>query len=138
MSWTCLECNRTFKNNNQSHSCVNKSLDLHFTNKEPQVRATYDALENKLKAMVDFQICPVVNAIMFTTESTFLAIKPKKRWIDLEFALDFEANEFPIHKIVQISKTRFAHFIRVQEPGDIDDQLINWIKQAYELISKNV
>ncbi|PLW95686.1 MAG: hypothetical protein C0591_10685 [Marinilabiliales bacterium] len=138
MSWTCPECKRTFKKKNQSHSCVNKSLDAHFLKKEPQVRATYDALENRLKSIIVFQVSPVVNAIMFTSESTFLAIKPKKRWIDLEFALDYEANEFPIHKIVRISKTRFAHFIRIQEPRDIDDQLIGWIKKAYELISENV
>ena len=103
-----------------------------------QVRSTYDALENRLKSIIAFRVSPVVNAIMFTSESTFLAIKPKKSWIDLEFALDYEANEFPIHKIVRISKTKFAHFVRVQNPGDIDDQLIGWIKKAYELISKNV
>lgn len=123
---------------NQAHSCVIKSLDAHFITKEPQVKATYDALENRLKSIIDFRINPLINAIMFTSESTFLAIKPKKRWIDLEFALDFEANEFPIHKIVRISKTKFAHFVRVQSSADIDDQLIEWIKKAYKLISKNV
>ena len=138
MSWTCPECRRTFKKPNQSHSCVIKHLDAHFITREPNVRSTYDALENRLKSIIVFQVSPVVNAIMFTSESTFLAIKPKKRWIDLEFALDYEANEFPIHKIVRISKTRFAHFIRIQEPRDIDDQLIGWIKKAYELISENV
>lgn len=138
MSWTCPECNRTFKNTHQSHSCVIKSLDAHFIAQEPQVRATYDTLESKLNAIIDFEISPVINAIMFTSETTFLAIKPKKRWIDLEFSLDYNANEFPIHKIVRISKTRFAHFVSVQQPGDIDDQLIEWIKQAYQLISKNV
>jgi hypothetical protein len=137
MSWTCPECNRTFKNTNQSHSCVKKSLDAHFIRKEPQVRATYDALESRLKAIFDFQISPVINAIMFASESTFLAIKPKKSWIDLEFVLDREANEFPIHKTAKVSHTRYAHFIRIQEPKDVDDQLIDWIKNAFQLISKN-
>jgi len=138
MSWKCPECKRTFKNTNQSHSCVIKSLDAHFIKKEPQVRATYDTLENHLKSIIDFQVSPVINAIMFTSESTFLAIKPKKSWIDLEFVLDYEANEFPIHKIVQVSKTKFAHFVRIQQPKDVDGQLIGWIKKAYTLISKNV
>lgn len=137
MSWICPKCKRKFKNIHQSHSCVNKSLEEHFLKKETRVRTTYYALERKLKSVVDFRIHPVINAIMFATDTTFLAIKPKKSWIDLEFVLDYEVNEFPIHKTVKISKTRFAHFIRIQEPKDIDDQLTDWIVYAFHLISKN-
>ena len=138
MPWTCPECNRKFKNTNQSHSCVIKRLDEHFIGREPQVRATYDALESRLKAIIEFRISPVINAIMFTNNVTFLAIKPKKEWIDLEFLLDYEVNEFPIHKVVKATKTRYAHFIRIQEPKNVDDQLIEWIKKAYKLNSEKV
>ena len=133
MSWTCPHCKRSFRSTNQSHSCVNKSVDEHFIGKNVNVKATYDTLEFKLKSYINFEIHPVLNAIMFTTEVTFLAIKPKKYWIDLEFLLDYEANEFPIHKVVKASKTRYAHFIRVQLPKDIDEQLIEWIIKAYKL-----
>lgn len=137
MPWICPQCNRTFKNTNQSHSCVKKSLDAHFIRKEPRVRATYDVLESQLKTIIDFQISPVLNAIMFTTETTFLVLKPKKSWINLEFVLDYEISEFPIHKTVKVSNTRSAHFVRIQEPKDIDDQLVDWIVNAFRLISKN-
>jgi hypothetical protein len=112
---------------------VNKSVDEHFIGKNVNVKATYDTLELKLKSIINFKIHPVLNAIMFTHEVTFLAIKPKKNWIDLEFLLDFEAQEFPVHKVVKSSKTRYAHFIRVQEPEDVDEQLVGWIKKAYDL-----
>ena len=138
MSWFCPQCKRKFKSANQSHSCVVKSIDEHFIGKNANVRATYDTLGKKLKSIIDFNIHPVINAIMFTTDVTFLAIKPKKSWIDLEFLLDNEANEFPIHKVVKANKTSYAHFIRIQEPKDVDNQLIGWIKEAYMLISKNV
>lgn len=138
MPWTCPNCQRVFKSNNQGHSCVTKSLNEHFTRKEPQVYTTYLKLESYLKSFEAIQISPVINAILFSSKSTFLAIKPKKSWLDLEFILDYEANEFPIHKIVSVSKTRFAHFVRIQNETDIDDQLTSWIKKAYEFNSKNV
>lgn len=138
MPWTCLNCNRTFKNTGQWHSCVVKSLDEHFINKEPRVKVTYERLESTLKTFGDFQISPVINAILFSSESTFLAVKPKSKWLDLEFVLDYQADEFPIHKMVQVSKTRYAHFVRIQNPEEVDEQLIGWIKKAYELNAKNV
>ena len=122
----------------QGHSCVVKSLDEHFINKEPGVRATYDRLESTLKTFGDFQVSPVINAILFSAESTFLAIKPKSKWLELEFVLDYQADEFPIHKTIQVSKTRYAHFVRIQNPKEVDEQLIRWIKKAYELNAKNV
>ena len=138
MPWICPECNRKFKSTNQSHSCVVKSIDEHFVRKEANARATYETLVKKLKSIIDFEIHPVINAIMFTTDVTFLAVKPKKEWIDLEFLLDYEVNEFPIHKVVKVTKTRFAHFVRIQEPKNVDDQLIEWIKEAYILNSENI
>ena len=138
MTWSCPLCKRTFRSTNQSHSCVVKNIDDHFIGKNINVRATYDVLESKLKSIFDFSIHPVLNAIMFTTDATFLAIKPKKSWIDLEFILSNEVNEFPIHKVAKASKTRYAHFVRIQEPKEIDEQLIGWIKEAYKLnLNKN-
>jgi len=138
MPWICPQCNRKFKSTNQSHSCVMKSADEHFARKEANVRATYDTLVKKLKSGIDFEIHSVINAIMFTTDITFLAIKPKKEWIDLEFLLDYEVNEFPIHKVVKATKTRYAHFVRIQKPKEVDDQLIEWIKEAYKLNSEKI
>ena len=138
MPWTCPNCVRTFKNTNQWHSCVDKILDEHFFNKEPGVRTTYDRLESTLKTFGKFQVSPVINAILFSSESTFLAVKPKNKWLDLEFVLDYQADEFPIHKCVQVSKTRYAHFVRIQHPEEVDEQLIEWIKKAYVLNVKNV
>ena len=122
----------------QGHSCVNINLDKHFVNKEPSVRTTYNRLESTLKTFGDFQVSPVINAILFSAESTFLAIKPKSKWLELEFVLDYQADEFPIHKTIQVSKTRYAHFVRIQNPDEVDKQLIGWIKKAYELNAKNV
>lgn len=138
MPWTCPNCKHTFKNTKQGHSCVVKNLVEHFINKDPSVRATYDRLASTLKTFGNFQISPVINAILFSSESTFLAVKPKSKWLDLEFVLDYQADEFPIHKMVQVSKTRYAHFVRIQNPEEVDEQLIGWIKKAYELNAKNV
>lgn len=83
------------------------------------------------------QISPVKSAIIFSAKSTFLAVKPKKNWLDLEFILDYEADEFPVFKIIRAGKSRYVHFIRISTPENIDRQLMDWIRQAYALNLKN-
>jgi len=135
MTWICPECNRTFKNKNQDHSCVIKSIDDHFLNKPQIIKHVYDVLIHRIQDFGKMKIVAVVNAIICSSKSTFLVIKPKKNWIDIEFLLNEPIEEFPIHKTVKASNKRFAHFIRIGIPDEIDDQLISWLKRSYEIIT---
>lgn len=75
------------------------------------------------------------DVIFFKTKSTFLALKIKKRWIDVEFFLDHLDDIPPVKKFLQTSKNRFAHLVSIDEMEDIDQQLIDWIRASYGLIS---
>ncbi|MDB4303310.1 DUF5655 domain-containing protein, partial [Desulfosarcina sp.] len=75
----------------------------------------------------------VKNAILFTNKTHFLAVKPKKEFLDIEFILGEEIDEFPIHKTIQAYKFKWAHFIRLGSVEEVDRQLTDWIKRAYEV-----
>lgn len=61
----------------------------------------------------DIKVSPVKNAVMFSVNSTFLAIKPHSKYLSLEFASKINHDKFPIEKTIQISKKRFAHFLNI-------------------------
>lgn len=131
--WTCKICNRTFINTNQDHSCLLVNLESHFYNKQQRVIDTFEKIKNEVLLFEDVQLNSVKNAILFRAKSTFLAIKPKKNFLDIEFILDEKVEEFPIYKTVQASKFKWAHFMRIGSPEDVDEQLIGWIGRAYEV-----
>ncbi len=131
--WTCPECHRIFKNTNQEHSCLVTDIESHFVEKQENVNSTFEKLLVVLKEFDKVTINSVKNAILFTTKTHFLAVKPKKAWLDIEFVLDEKIDEFPIHKTVQASKSKWAHFIRLGSVDEIDEQLLDWIKRAYEV-----
>ena len=131
--WTCPKCNRQFKNTNQDHSCMVIDLKSHFVGKQQNVIDTYKMLQDEVTKFEGIRINPVKNAILFTAKSHFLAIKPKKAWLDIEFVLDEKIEVFPIHKTVQASKIKWAHFIRLELPEEVDEQLLLWIGKAYEV-----
>ena len=96
--WTCPKCNRQFKNTNQDHSCMVIDLKSHFVGKQQNVIDTYKMLQDEVTKFEGIRINPVKNAILFTAKSHFLAVKPKKAWLDIEFVLDEKIDGFPKNK----------------------------------------
>lgn len=132
--WICPKCKRNFRSTNQWHSC--KTIDAvdHFKNKPPVIKAIYDKLIATVNKIGPVTINAVKSAIFLKTKSTYIEIKPKKEYVLIAFFLDKEVKEFPISRVVQLSKNRFAHVIHLQNPTDINKQVIVWLKESYKLI----
>ena len=131
--WTCPECSRTFKNTHQDHSCIVTDIESHFVGKQENVKSTFEELLSFVNTLENVTINSVKNAILFTNKTHFLAVKPKKAWLDIEFILEEKVDGFPIHKSVQASKFKWAHFVRLGSVEEVDDQLMEWIIKAYEI-----
>lgn len=54
-------------------------------------------------------------------------------WVDAWFTLAYARYEFPVFRVVQASKHKFAHFVRLQSIDERDHSLLNWIKEAWQL-----
>lgn len=109
------------------------NLESHFLNKEPNVTAVFAKLLEYVSDFGEFTVTPVKHAILLTAGSHFLAVKPKKHWIDIEFVLPYKEDSFPIHKVKQAQKNKWAHFVRLETPEEVDQMLLQWLREAYEL-----
>jgi len=130
--WICPCCNRKFKIQNQAHSCISIPIDNHFLGKNPEIKACYLKLKQTLVLFEKAIEISTKSAILYAASSNFIALKPKNNWLDIEFVLNKPNDEFPIYKVVQASKNAFAHFIRIENTKEIDNQLIEWIKKSYQ------
>ena len=50
--------------------------------------------------------------------------------MDLEIVLSEEVNEFPVYKTVRVSKNKYAHFIKVEDPEEVDQNLKKLVIRA--------
>ena len=134
--WTCPKCKRTFKRKDQQHSCNLISKESVFEKHPFQLKKLYDKIEKEVKKFGEYREETVgKDTIFFKTKSTFLGIKVKKDHLDLEFFLDKLENIPPVSKYLQTSKYRIVHLVPIDQPEDINPQLINWMKRSYVLIS---
>jgi len=136
-TWTCPECGRLFKHKHQSHSCLRIDPDEHFRGKSPHVRKIYDELLGEVRKFGEVNVSPVKVGVMLKAKSTFVAVKPKKFWIDIEFILDEQIGEFPVHKTFRYTAGRWAHFVRLERPRDLSKKLLAWLKRSYDLVNNS-
>lgn len=132
MTWTCTHCERVFKNTNQSHACGTFNLEDHFERREGWLRDLYQEVLNVFEAIGPYTVDPVEGAILLKKKTAFCSVKIMKDCIQLSFRLAEKHDYFPIHKVVALSKNSWHHSVRIDEKDDLDEQLISWLKEAYD------
>ena len=137
MSWKCPLCQKQFAKTNQSHICVQKSTNELFARSGPQVQETYETLVQQLKKRLKFTITTSSKSITLyaPNHKAFYVMKPGKSFLDSFFILNEKLEEFPVYKVAQPSKTRYAHFIRFYSKADIDKVSISLIEQSYQFFT---
>ena len=133
--WTCPKCKRSFKRKDQQHTCNLISKEQLFAKRPADLKKLYDQIVKVVRKFGEHREETVKpDVIFFKTKSTFLAVKVKKDHLDIEFFLDHLEDQPPVSKFLQTSKHRVAHLVPIDDPEDINQQLIGWMKSSYELI----
>jgi Domain of unknown function (DUF5655) len=109
------------------------TIDSHFADKPPQVRATYDRLLTELRKFGPVQESPKQTSIHLEKNSGFAGVHPRKICFNLEFRTDYKIDDPRITRTQQLSARRFEHTVKLEQESDIDAQLLHWLKDAYEL-----
>jgi hypothetical protein len=131
--WKCPKCGRSFKNTNQRHHCERTTAAAQLKNQPEVIVEIHDRLLDVVKKIGIFSVSPIKDYIMLKHKSTFLTIKPRKKYLDISFFLPEKTEEFPIFASLQQSKKRVLHAARLEKPADITKAVIQWIKQSYDL-----
>lgn len=129
---TCPHCKRPVRSLSAWHYCEEVDIDSLFDNKVEEVTLIAEKIMVALMDWNQVQFSASKNCIIFTRNKTFLILRPMKTQMDLKFYLPQEHVESPIHKVSAWGK-KFAHHIRLKRVEDFDQEVINFIKKAYDL-----
>ena len=111
----------------------NHSIGAHFEGKEPQVKQIYEALLNNLSALGEVKAVPKQTSIHLDNNTGFAGVYTRRDYINLHFRLAEKVEHPRIAKVEQLSANRFKHTIQLNAESDVDEQLLEWLKKAYEL-----
>jgi hypothetical protein len=105
----------------------------HFADKAPNVWATYDQLLKEIKKFGKMSEEPKKTSIHLMHSTAFAGVATRKAHLVLTVKSDSDLKSTRIHKSEKVSAHRYHHEMKLSGPGDVDAELVGWLKRAYEL-----
>lgn len=105
----------------------------HLHDKDPVVREIYERLIKELQKFGPLKIEPKKTSIHLGNRFGFAGIYTRKDYINLEVHLNYKLTSKRVSKVEQASTNRFHHTIKLFSVKDVDKELQDWLREAYEL-----
>jgi Domain of unknown function (DUF5655) len=130
--WECPDCGREVGNRNQGHVCApGVLLDEVFEGRPPVQRELYDVMLAHLESLGGVHADAVRVGVFWKTDRKLAEIRPMARALSVQLTLPREVDT-PITRVLRASSEKFVHIIRVNDPDEIDDELLGWLTEAYD------
>jgi len=129
--WRCPSCGRTFANRNQTHTCGLQTLEHHFANRPPAIRALFEAVRGAIEACGPVIILPEKTRIAFQVRMSFAQVTPRRHGLDGHVVLARRLEHPRFHKIETFSPRNHVPHFHISTPSDIDLEFIAWLREAY-------
>jgi DNA-directed RNA polymerase subunit L len=109
------------------------SVDTHFVDKNPALKAAYDRLLAELRQFGPVREVAKKTSIHLEKNAGFAGVHPRKDSFNLEFRTDYKIDHPAITRTQQLSARRFEHTVKLTQESDVNETLLQWLKDAYEL-----
>ena len=110
------------------------SVEEYFSTGPPHVRPVFDAVMTGLSDLVGpIHVEPVSVGIFLKRSRTFAELRPMTKWVALSFSLQRTLHSARVSRKVIPYGAWFHHVVNVRDPAEVDDELLGWLTEAYEL-----
>jgi hypothetical protein len=106
-----------------------------FDRSDPAVRATYERLLIRVRRIGPVTAEQNKASIHLKGRATFADVRPLKSRLDVSIVSETPITDPRVTKHDKISPSRYHNTVPISSPHDIDAQLLDWLKRAYDLVS---
>jgi Domain of unknown function (DUF5655) len=131
--WVCPNCDREFASPNQAHVCVPGIATDDLLARHPRwVSEIYGAVIGHLKTLGPVHEDAVNVGIFLKSDRKIASFRPRVRSVLLSFFLPYELNDPRIARALPVAAGRIAHMINLTSADQVDNQLQEWLTEAYD------
>ena len=131
--WRCPKCGERFITANMWHSCGKYSLEQLFARSEPHVLPLFRKFAKMVRACGPVRMIPQKTRVVFQVRVRFAGAYPRKSHFLAGFALPRRVDDPRFVKIETYAPHFQGHLFRVASEADLDDQIQQWLREAYRV-----
>jgi hypothetical protein len=132
--WICPKCGARLVTRNLWHSCGRFTLASLFRGARPGVLTVARQYVRMLQSLGDVQVIPQKSRLVGVARVRFAGLSPRKRGFVAAFALRRWIDSPRIAKTVDYGPRWRGHFVVVQSPSDLDDELRGWLQESHDTV----
>ena len=101
--------------------------------KSPASQATYTKVIAAVSKLGPYEVEEKKTSLHLTRGRAFAGVHPRANGIILNLVFDAPLKNARVHKSEQVSANRHHVEFKLEDPAEVDSQLVTWIKRAYSL-----
>jgi len=121
----CHHC-RQWIEEGEAHDCWTQDLP-------EDLRDAWERVRETAAAFGDQRIYASGTAIMFSRESCYFFVRPRRSFLQLCVFLGRAVKAPQVRRVERKSKSKLVHIIHVTHRDEVEAPLTDWLKEAYEL-----
>lgn len=137
--WTCPLCEQDFVQENQTHSCNDRTVESFLLGKSPHIVKLFHYFVSVYQEMGPVKLHPAKHRIGLAARIRFAAVhRVGKDFIDIVFHFDERYDDnLCFHKIAPPAPSDFYnHYVRLYSKEDINEEVRYYMKMALEKAMK--
>ncbi len=109
------------------------TVEENFSTGPPFERPVFDAVMAALADVGPVHVEPVSVGIFLKRAQSFAQLRPMTKWVALSFSLPTQVRHRLMTRKPISHGNRYFHVVNLTRPDDVDDQIVEWLGEAYAL-----
>jgi hypothetical protein len=131
----CYHCKQSVRQG-EEHDCWTTTEAALTSDLSDDLRDAWERLRETAVALGDQRIYASHKSIMFSRDSCYFFVRPKRNFLELCVFLGREVKAPQVRRIDRASKSKIAHLIHITHRDEVEEPITDWLREAYNLLEK--
>lgn len=127
----CYHCKHWIEEG-EAHDCWTTTEEALTKELSEDLRDAWDRLRETASSLGDQRIYASHKSIMFSRESCYFFVRPKKSFLEVCIFLGRAVRAPQVRRVNQSSKSKFWHIIHIRHRDEVETPITDWLQEAYE------
>lgn len=127
----CYHC-KQWVAQGEAHDCWTTTEAALTKDLSEDLRDAWDRLRDTARSFGDQRVYASHSSIMFSRKACYFFVRPKRSYLEVVIFLGRAVKAPQIRSVVESSKTKRAHVVRVTHRDEVEAPITDWLREAYE------